>query len=382
MIYFDNASTSFPKAPLVSSSIKQFIDEGCFNINRGYYSGAKNISELVFETREMLADFFNAGGGKNIIFSGGLTQSVNMALKGILKSGDRVLTSSIEHNAVMRPLKQLEKQGVTVDCFKCDGNGEADLQDFETKIALKPKMLIVTHASNVCGTVLPLEKLGEMCRRHNVLFAVDCAQTAGVIEIDVKKNNIDILCFTGHKGLLTVQGIGGMVLSAKAAEAAEPIISGGTGSFSNSTEIPRLLPDKFEAGTLNLPGIVGLNSSLKHINEKTVAEIFRVENELQTYFEKGIENIKSIRAVGAKGKLRCAVTSLDFSSADNGEIAWRLDEEFGIMTRSGLHCAPMAHKTLGTYPKGTVRFSFGHTNTFAEIDLLLEALKKIIVFRP
>jgi len=376
MIYFDNACTAFPKAPGVSDAVKRFIDESCFNVNRGFYSGETEASETVLEARELIAELFSAHRAKNVVFTANVTQSINLALRGLLEPGDRVLTSSMEHNAVMRPLAAFEKAGVKIDYFKCNSDGEADLDNVETLLSTKPKVLVVNHASNVCGTIMPLTELGKLCKRYGVLLVVDAAQTAGIVDINMERDGIDALCFTGHKGLLATQGIGGCVFGDEAAKQIKPWIYGGTGSFSDSSEMPALLPDKFEAGTLNLPGIAALNASVKYLKKIGVANIFNAEKQLQDYFESGLKDIKAVRAVGAGSANRCAVTSLDFLTTDNAHAAYRLDSEHGIMTRSGLHCAPLAHKTLGTFPRGTVRISFGHTNTEAEINVLLNALRK------
>ena len=377
MIYFDNASTSFPKAPGVSDGIKKFLDESCFNINRGTYAGAFAASETVLETRRLLADFFSCKKNRNVVFTGGVTHSLNIVLNGVLEGGDTVLTSSMEHNAVIRPLTKLAKQGAVTEFVKCNADGEIILEDLEKKLKQKPKLLVITHASNICGTIMPIAQIGEMCKQYGVLFAVDAAQTAGVVEINAERDSIDMLCFTGHKGMLAAQGIGGCVFSEQAAKVVKPFVYGGTGSFSDSLEMPPLLPDRFEAGTLNLPGIAGLNRAVTYLNETGIDNIRKKESELQDYFEAGLQEIKTVKTAGAGSKNRCAVTSLNFTEIDNAEASYRLDAEFGIMTRSGLHCAPLAHKTIGTYPKGTVRVAFGHKNTKEEVDVLLGAIKKL-----
>ncbi len=377
MIYFDNAATSFPKAPGVSDCVKKFIDEKCFNVGRGAYAAAFETEQIVFETRELLADFFHAQKGKSVIFTCGLTQSLNAALFGLLKGGDKAITSSMEHNAVLRPLWQLKKQGVGVDFAPCNADGEVCLSALEGMLKNSPKVLVMTHASNICGAVMPLFEIGELCKKYGVLFALDAAQTGGVIDIDMERDNIDVLCFSGHKGLLSLQGVGGYILSERAASMLEPFVFGGTGSLSHSLEMPRHLPDRFEAGTPNLVGIAALNCSLKYIIKQGIENIYQKEIQLQQNFENGIKEIKNITIVGGGAKKRCAVTALDFLSLDNSHAAFRLDSEMGIMVRSGLHCAPLAHKTLGTFPKGAVRFSFGHANTREEIDISLSALKRI-----
>lgn len=377
MIYFDNAATSFPKAPGVSAAVKKFIDEKCFNVGRGAYSAAFDAEQMVFETRELLADFFCAKNSKNVIFTSGLTQSLNCVLFGLIDSGDSVVTTTMEHNAALRPLAHLQKQGIKVTFAPCNPKGEILLDPLEAILKNSPKMLVMTHASNVCGTIMPIRQAGEMCKKYGVLFVVDAAQTAGVIGIDMQRDNIDVLCFSGHKGLLAIQGTGGYALSQRAAGLIKPYMLGGTGSLSQSLEMPRFLPDRLEAGTPNLPGIAALNCSVKYITQIGIENIFNKEKDLQNYFERGLKEIKGVKAVGAN-EHSCAVTAVDFLTVDNSRAAFMLDKEAEIMTRSGLHCAPLAHKTLGTFPKGLVRFSFGYTNTKEEIDILFETLARII----
>ena len=253
MIYLDNGSTSFPKAEGMSEFVKKFLDERCFNINRGAYSSSTDTSELVYDTREKAAEFFGGEKGKKVIFTSGVTFSLNLVLNGLLGNGDKAVTTYMEHNAVLRPLSKLAKQGTEVNFVSCDKNGEIDLNDLEEKLKQNPKICVVTHASNVCGTIMPIKEIGALCRRYGVIFVVDAAQTAGVVDIDMSRDNIDVLCFTGHKGLLGMQGIGGVIFGGDTAEICSPFCYGGTGSFSHTTEMPKILPDKFEAGTLNLP---------------------------------------------------------------------------------------------------------------------------------
>lgn len=237
----------------------------------------------------------------------------------------------------------------------------------------------MTHASNVCGTIMPIYEAGEICKKHNVKFVVDSAQTAGVFDIDMKKMNIDGLAFTGHKGLLGPQGIGGFIITDEMAEIMEPLVSGGTGSMSDSEEIPPFMPDKFESGTINIPGIFGLNEALKYIEEKGIKSIREKEIELTRIFIEGAKTLENVRLVGMEGtEGRTAVVSLDCRDRDNAEISYLLDKDFGIATRCGLHCAPSAHKTLDTFPQGTIRFSFNHFNTKKEIQYAIEALDKIL----
>lgn len=376
MIYLDNASTSFPKAPGVAEYVKNFIETSCFNVNRASYGAALHAEETVFDTRELLAEFFGAKDGRNVVFTGGVTQAINTAVFGLIKSGDGVVTSVMEHNAVLRPLSSLAASGAAVDYINCDG-GVMNLADAEEKISRRPKAVVLTHASNVCGSVNPISEIGRMCRENGALFIVDCAQTGGVIDIDVVRDNIDALCFAGHKGLMALQGIGGMVLSERAARLMKPLIHGGTGSFSHLTSMPDVLPDKFEAGTLNLPGIASLKASLAFLKASGIGNIRRHENALRAAFEDALKGVDGIRLAGTANPERCAVTSVDFVNIDNGEAAYILDTRYDIKVRSGLHCAPLAHKALGTFPQGTVRFSFGFFNTADDVAAAVTAIKEM-----
>lgn len=382
-IYFDHGSTSFPKAPGVSDAMKALLDQGAFNINRGGYAGAYALEETVYQTRERLCRLFDFEPVKNVIFTPGVTWSLNMLLKGLLRPGDHAVTSSMEHNAVMRPLVQLERQGIRFDAVRADSQGVLTANDIEAAVRPETKAVILTAASNVCGTFLPLKEVGEICRKRNLFFLVDGAQTAGSFPLSMKECHIDALAFTGHKGLLGPQGIGGMLLSRELAAHLEPLVSGGTGSRSHSEEMPSFLPDRFEAGTLNLPGIVGLDAALKYLETTGIEAIGQKELELTDCFLSSLtqteELATQIRILGRPGTQgRSAIVSLDFVHMDNAEVSRRLSEEYGVMTRCGMHCAPRAHQTLGSFPQGSVRFSFGHRNTEEEIAGCAAALRAIL----
>ena len=379
MIYFDNGSTSYPKAPGVPRAVMEILENGCFNINRGGYAGAYEMSALVYDTREKIAALFGCPSGRQVVFTGGITQSLNMALKGLLNAGDHIVTTQMEHNAVIRPLAQLRAQGVLVDAARCGRDGRLDLADMEAKITGHTKLVVMTHASNVSGTILPIREVGAICRERGALLVVDSAQTAGVLPISMREDNIDLLAFSGHKGLLATQGIGGLILSQRIADMMTPLLAGGTGSHSDMEEMPAELPDRLEAGTLNLPGIAALSSSLDYISEVGIGVIYMREMELLARLTVGIAAIPGVRIAGPEQpENKCAIAALDFPALDNAAVAARLDEDYGIMTRCGLHCAPVAHRALGTYPQGVVRCSLGHKNTEAEVDALLDALNEII----
>ena len=375
-IYFDNGSTSYPKAPGVASAMSNLIEQGAFNINRGTYEGAYEVAERVLETRELLANMFGAEKSKQVIFTPGITYSLNYVIKGFLKTGDHVIVTGLEHNAVMRPLHQMLAQGVTYEVIPTDREGMVKASDVEKLVRKETKAVIVLHASNVCGTVVPIEEIGQICKKYGLCFVVDTAQSAGTLPIHMKEANIDFLAFTGHKGLLGPQGIGGFLISERMDKKLTPLIAGGTGSISDSYEMPTTLPDKYESGTMNLPGIIGLHASLDYIRKTGLEQIHQKKMELTKYLLDGLKQYPDIRVVGRQGlEDRVAVVSLDFQNADNAMVAFQLEAEYGIMTRVGLHCAPLAHKTLGTYPKGTVRIAFSQSNTFEEIGVLLNALK-------
>ena len=382
-IYFDQASTSFPKAPGVAKAMYAYLTSLGTNVNRGCYEDAYAAEETVFNTRKLLAQLFHFPLTKNVILTGNITQSLNMLLKGLLRPGDHVLVSSMEHNAVMRPLVQLSKDGISFDRIPCRRDGTMILEQAEAMIRPSTKAIITLHASNVCGTHMPLAELGDICRRHHLFFLADTAQTAGIFPLDMEQLHIDGLAFTGHKGLRGPQGTGGFLISGHLADQMEPLISGGTGSVSHTEEVPSFLPDRFEPGTPNLPGIFGLHAALKELTPLSMEQIRTKELSLTGYFlEKLMEldpSEKHIRIIGRKDlSMRSAVVSIQTLDEDMASVAWHLDHDYHIMTRVGLHCAPNAHKTLGTYPAGTIRFSFGPQNTNNEIDFCIRALKEIL----
>lgn len=377
-IYFDNGSTSWPKAPGVAEAMSELLTKGAFNINRGNYEGAYEVEGLVLETREKLAKMFHCKDSKRVLFSPGITHSLNYFIKGFLKAGDHVIVSGIEHNAVMRPLRQMEACGVTYDIAATAEDGSVTAEAIEALVRPETKAVIISHASNVCGTVLPIEAIGQVCKKHDLFFVVDSAQSAGTIQIDMEKCGIDFLAFTGHKGLLGPQGIGGFLISEKLDEQMVPYIAGGTGSQSDSLDMLMNLPDKYESGTMNLPGIIGLHAALSYIEETGIEYIHDKKMELTAYFLEKLREFPNIRVVGKQDvQDRVAVVSLDFQGEDNAIIAFELEQNYGIMTRVGLHCAPIAHQSLHTYPQGTVRFAFSASNTKEEIDRCIDGFREL-----
>jgi len=367
----------------MADAVYEYMTQVGSNINRGCYDRAYRLEEIVLETREMLCEMFHGPDCRNVIFTKNVTESLNVILKGFLKPGDHVLVSSMEHNAVMRPIVQLAQHGVEFDRIPCNEMGELDLAALPGLIRKNTKTVVMMHASNVCGTMMPIAEVGAFCRTHGIRFIVDAAQTAGVCHIDMKEMNIDALAFTGHKGLLGPQGIGGFILTDEMVSLVDPLLSGGTGSISHTEEVPEFMPDRFEPGTMNLPGIVGLHASLQWLQKPGHEQILRHELELTAQFLEGLRSMdpygEYIRILGRPDtEKRTGVVSIQTLKQDISDVAYRLDEEYGIMTRVGLHCAPSAHKTLGTYPTGTIRFSFGWWNRPEEVDEALRALKDIL----
>ena len=382
-IYLDQASTSFPKAPGVAQAMMDYLTMNGVNVNRGCYSSAYSAEEVIYETRQLLAELFHFSKCKNVIFTPNVTTSLNFILKGFLKPGDHILVSAMEHNAVMRPVVQLASSGISFDRIPCRTDGSMILEKVEELIRPETKAIVTLHASNVCGTRMPLDALGEICQRHQLYFVVDSAQTAGIVPINMDKMHIDALAFTGHKGLRGPQGTGGFLVSQELAEQMEPLISGGTGSVSHTEEIPDFMPDRFESGTPNLPGIYGLHEALLYLKTHSLQAINEKELSLTGYFLEQLQALddtgRHIRIIGKKDLTdRNAVVSIQTPEIDMSQVAWQLDNEYGVMTRVGLHCAPNAHKTLGTYPAGTIRLSFGPENTKNELDFAIQGLKKIL----
>lgn len=386
-LYMDNAATAFPKAPGVAEAVCTYLNDIGSNIKRGSYSQALQAEDIVYETREMLCDLFAFSEPDHVVFTKNITESLNLIIKGLFQANDHVITTSMEHNAVIRPLKHLQAKyngAMEISIIPCDKNGALPLGSRLDSILLQflrpnTKAIIMTHASNVCGTILPLQEIGDFCQRHGLYFLIDAAQTAGVEKINFSKLGADALAFTGHKGLLGPQGIGGLLLSPRLASQIEPLITGGTGSSSEDDFQPVFMPDRFEAGTPNIPGIFGLNAALKYLKKTGIGTIRQTETLLLEKFYDQILNFQGVNNIGYSSAVgRTAVISIDFPGLDNALVSHRLSSVFGITNRCGLHCAPLAHKTLGTFPQGTVRFSLSHFHTPEDIDYLLEAIHDCI----
>lgn len=378
-IYLDNGSTSFPKAPGVGKAMANFIENVGVNIGRGGYEEAYSAAEVVLDTREKLCKLFHFDQPENVVFTSGITASMNILLKGLLQPGDRVLTTSMEHNAVMRPLRQLEQKGVEVVLIPCRSDGTLDFEALIDLATPGTRALVMTHASNMCGTVMPVKDVAEYCQTLGIWTIVDCAQSAGILPIDMEDWGVDAIAFAGHKGLLGPQGIGGFLITDDLAAEVDPLLSGGTGSISHLETVPDFMPDRFEPGTQNLPGIFGLHAALSYLEKVGIEKIYQHEMELAERLLKGLSQLEGIRVVGRPQLTgRTAVVSVDFLQMDNADAAFLLEDKYGIMTRCGLHCAPQAHKSVGTYPQGTVRFAPGRETTEAEIDTALAAIQEIL----
>lgn len=375
MIYFDNAATSFPKAPGVSDAMKFYLDSVGASINRGVYASAQEAGLKTLILREQLCGFFHHSDPNHAILTAGNTASLNFVIKGFLQSGDHVLVSSLEHNAVMRPLKQL---GIDFDRVPCDAEGFLDLNAAEALLRPNTKLFVLNHASNVSGTVQDAKSVGMLCKLHNIPLVLDAAQSAGHIPVDFEKFSLSALTVPAHKGLLGPQGIGALLLAPEFAQKLSPLLAGGTGSMSDSEELPRYLPDRFEPGTPNLPGIYGWSASMDYVNQVGLTALREHEITLTKRFLDGLDGISDLRLVGTRElSRRVGVIAVDFLRMDNAEAADRLEREYEILTRCGMHCAPSAHKALGTFPQGVVRFSVGYRTTEAEVDCALRAIKEL-----
>nr|WP_300005662.1 aminotransferase class V-fold PLP-dependent enzyme [Tissierella sp.] len=376
MIYFDNAATTFPKPEEVYQKQMEVMREYGANPGRAGHKMALRTNREIFETRISLAKLFNIKNMMNVIFTQNATESLNMGIKGLLKSGDHVITTSMEHNSVLRPITHMQAIGVESTIVKADSKGHIDPKDIEEAIKPNTKLIVTTHISNLTGTIMPVEEIGQIAKKHGLIYMVDAAQSAGVYPIDVEAMNISILAAAGHKGLLGPQGTGVLYISPELD--LDGLMQGGTGSASESLSQPDIRPDKYESGTPNGPGIIALGAGVEYITSRGIDEIRRHEEELTDYFLKAIKEIDGIIIYGpANIKEQAAVVALNLKDIDSSEISYILDEEYDIAVRSGLHCAPLAHKTIGTLDQGVVRFSFGIFNTKEEVDKAIEALKDI-----
>lgn len=373
MIYLDNAATTVQKPRQVAEAVAEAICS-LGNAGRGVHEATLGASRVIFDTRKRLADFFHAENPKQIVFTMNSTESLNIAVKGILQSGDHVITTELEHNSVLRPLYEMEKKGVKLTIIKSDEKGRIEVQDFEREMRENTRMIVCTHGSNLTGNMVDIAKIGGIARRHQVLFCVDASQTAGVFPIDVQVMGIDLLCFTGHKSLLGPQGTGGLYV--REGVAVRPLKSGGSGVQTYRREHPSDMPTALEAGTLNGHGIAGLNAAVAYIQETGMDVIRKREQELMKRFYDGVKEIPGVKIYGDfTTDDRCPIVALNLGDYDSSEVSDELFMTYGIATRPGAHCAPLMHKALGTVEQGAVRFSFSHYNMEEEIEAAVEALR-------
>jgi len=379
MIYFDNPATSWPKPLQVREAMNRYMEEVGANPGRSGHSLSIEAARIVYETREALSSLFYAKDSSRIVFTLNATESINLALKGLLKYKDHVITSSMEHNSVMRPLRDLEKRGIALTVVPCFEDGTLDPGEVKKKIQSTTRIIVLNHASNVTGTLLPVREVGKMAREYNLLFLVDAAQTAGAYPIDVEKDGIDLLAFTGHKSLYGPQGTGGLVIGERINEKEmTPLKQGGTGSRSEFEEQPDFLPDRFESGTPNGVGIAGLLAGVQFVLERGVEQIRQHEMTLAQKLIEGLKEIPQVKLYGPRNQGdRITTLSFNLKSLSPSKVALRLEKEFGILCRPGLHCAPAAHHTLGTFPEGTIRFGLGAFNTEEEVNTAIQAVYQI-----
>jgi len=381
MIYMDNAATSWPKPPEVLKAMVEELEKAGGNPGRSGHRLSIAAARVINDTREEIAGLFNIYNPLRVIFTLNATHAINYVLSGFLKKGDRVVAGSLEHNAVMRPLRAQEKKGAIVTIVQNHTDGTYNLEEFAAAISNKVKLVIINHASNVTGTIAPLAELTSIAHAKGAFTLVDAAQTAGTLPIDMKKMGIDFLAFTGHKGLMGPSGTGGLVISDNIdVSRLEPLFRGGTGSNSKSEDQPDDLPDKFESGTLNLPGIAGLGAGIKLLNKTGIEAVRSSEMEMMDRLYTGLSAIRGVTIYGNPDpRLSISVVSFTIKNQTVSEIGRRLDEEYGVLTRVGLHCAPSAHRTLGTFPAGTVRIAPGFYTKIKDIDDTLAAIRAIVV---
>ena len=384
MIYFDNAATSWPKPAAVLEAMSYFMTAVGANPGRSAHRLSIEAGRIVYDTRETLAQLFNVANPLYIVFGLNATEALNLALNGVLRSGDHVVTSSMEHNSVMRPLRALEQAGsVEVEVVACSSGGFLDPSDLESAIKPHTRMIVLNHASNVVGTILPIAEVGEIARCHNVLLLVDAAQTAGAYRLDMEEMYIDLLAFAGHKALFGPQGTGGLCIGERVAiDEIRPIKRGGTGSRSERQEQPEFLPDMCESGTPNTVGLAGLGAGVKYVMQEGVERIRTHEVELTRRVIAGLLEIPGVTVYGGHdAELQTATVSFNIEGLAPSEVGLRLDEGYGIMSRVGLHCAPAAHRTIGTFPVGTVRFGLSYFNTAEEVEAAVGAVRELAARR-
>ncbi len=378
IIYFDNSATSWPKPKCVLDNIKYFLDEIGGSPGRSGHRMSIAASRLLEETRETVSRLFKNDDTSRIIFTKNITEALNICIFGLLELGDHVITTNAEHNSVMRPLRYLERQSLGISKVKCNSDGKIRVADIENEIRPNTRLVIITHASNVIGTIMPIKEIAELTLKHNIPFVIDCAQTAGSIPIDVdlKKYTNCAIAFTGHKGLLGPTGTGGLCIGKDLN--LNPIIFGGTGSKSDQDTQPDFLPDSLESGTMNILGLAGLKASVSFLLDKGIEAVREHEKGLMFRFIEGVSEIKGINLYGTKDpEFQTGLISFNFDNLSPSTAGLILDKKYSIMCRIGLHCNPNAHKVIGTFPEGTIRFSFSCFNNVRQIDSSIKAIKEM-----
>ncbi len=380
MIYLDNAATSWPKPPQVLAAMARFLTEVGANPGRSGHRLSVEAGRIVYAAREAVAELFHAPDPLRVVFGMNATEGLNLALRGLLRPGDHVVTSSMEHNSVMRPLRALERERVSVTVVPCSPEGFLDPQAVLSALRPETRLVVLNHASNVTGTLLPVTEVGRALHRMGgPLLLVDAAQSGGAVPIDMQADGIDLLAFTGHKSLYGPTGTGGLIIGDRVPlEEFRPLIRGGTGSRSEREEQPDFLPDMCESGTPNAVGLAGLEAGVRWVLERGVEALRAHEVELTQRLSDGLREIPGVTVYGPDdARLRTAVVSFNIAGMEPSEVGMRLDEEYGIMCRVGLHCAPAAHRTIGTFPAGTVRFALGAFTTREEVDAALRAVARL-----
>ncbi len=374
MIYLDNAATTMKKPQCVIDAVISAMSN-MGNAGRGANEASLDASRIIYDTREQISDLFNLNNPSHVAFTSNSTESLNTAIKGVLSEKDHAITTALEHNSVLRPLYELESKGMELSIVDCDENGNIDYDDFEKLIQENTKAIVCTHASNLVGNVLDIKKIGKIAKKHNLIFIVDASQSAGVFPIDMEDMNIDILCFTGHKGLLGPQGTGGLCV--KEGVKVNPLKVGGSGVNTFSKTHPEEMPTILEAGTLNGHALAGLNAALNYLKEEGIENIQKREEELMFRFYNGIKDIKDIKIYGNFQNKRAAIVAFNVGDIDSSAFSDELSFAYDISTRPGAHCAPLMHKAMNTVEQGAVRFSFSHYNTEEEVDTAIKAVKEI-----
>lgn len=375
MIYMDNAATTMQKPQeVIDAVVGAMTSMG--NAGRGAHAASLSASRVIYNTRDALARFFHAENAKQIVFTNNSTESLNIAIKGLLSAGDHVVTTVLEHNSVLRPLYELEEEGVELTFVKSDAKGNISYEEMEACIRENTKAIVCTNGSNLTGNYVDVARVGEIAKRHNVLLIVDASQTAGVYPIDVQAMHIDVLCFTGHKSLLGPQGTGGLYV--REGLYIRPLKSGGSGVLTYSKKHPDDMPTALEAGTLNGHGIAGLGAAISYLEKEGIDNIREKELQHMWKFYHGVKDIPGIKVYGDfETEKRCPIVTLNIGDYDSSEVSDELLMTYGISTRPGAHCAPLMHEALGTVDQGAVRFSFSHYNTEEEIETAIRAIKEL-----